>query len=720
MKTSNKTHPRILVIDDNAAIQEDFKKILGGQLMASSPLAELEGELFEEPAKPQQRETFRIDCAGQGAEALALVEAAEAAGDPYALAFVDVRMPPGWDGVETIERLWVASPELQAVLCTAYSDYTLRELVERFGQKDNLLILKKPFETVEVLQLAHALTRKWALGRHTRLRVENLEQTAQHRAQELSRETEERARAQSALQSSEARFATAFQSGPMPMAIQSWPEGRFLAVNTSFLELTGCSAEQILQHRAKELNLWENAGALEACLEPDGRVRNYSCTLRRQDGTIRNVVLSTEQLAEESQTCMLLVAQDVTERLKLEAGLRQAQKLEVVGRLVAGVTHEFNNVLTIIQGHAALLHSELAEGGRPTEYTRRILQASQRAAHFTRQLLGISHQRTVHFKAVQLPACVQQVRNMLEQSLAQRHQLSLVLGESLPLIRADECNVEQVLVNLVLNARDAMPSGGAILVGACQVNIPESYAERHNGAKAGSFVCLVVSDKGCGIPRDITNCIFEPFFTTKEVGKGTGLGLSLVRNIAEQHGGWVEVASEVGRGSSFKVFFPVWDGPAPVTEIPEVAPGGLKAGNGQTVLLVEDEPELREMARITLAEGGYRVIEAADGRDALQAWERDCDTIELVVTDMVMPNGVSGSELARTLQNHTPGLPVICTSGYTPEFIEKDIPTGNDTKFLPKPYLPSQLLALIGECLGKRMPKRGLNEVTLTPSFAPA
>ena len=534
MNATEEIVPRILVVDDNHAIHGDFRKTLLGTGSSSSPLEDLEAELFSKPGPQIKIGPFRVDFASQGPEALALAEAALKANDPYALAFVDIRMPPGWDGVETIDRLWKVSPDLQAVICTAYSDYSWHDIIGRFGHTDKLLILKKPFETVEVLQLAHALTRKWLLER----------------------------RSQAALLASEEKFGKAFQSSPMAMAIQSRAEGLFLAVNSSFLTLTGYTSEQILKRNVDELKLWKDAAALNAALQPEGRLRNHSCVVLRQDGEERDIVLCSEPLTADAQPCLLIVAEDVTEKLKLEAGLRQAQKLEVVGRLVAGVAHEFNNVLGVIQGHASLLQSQLAEDNRPTACTERILQASTRAANYTRQLLGITRQQPMVLKAVNLSTCIQRAQQLLEQSLGELHRVIVKLDEKVPPICADECNVEQVLINLVLNARDATPGGGEITIEAQAVDLSDTYIQRRGGIKSNGFVRLTVSDHGKGIPPDIAGHIFDPFFTTKEIGKGTGLGLWMVQGIVRRHGGWIELSSEVGKGSCFKIFLPIWNASA--------------------------------------------------------------------------------------------------------------------------------------------------------------
>ncbi len=702
---SSNPAPRILVIDDNVAIHDDFQKILGGQSPPASKLSRVEAELFGEPAKATQRVLFRIDCAAQGQEALALVEKSLAAHDPYALAFVDMRMPPGWDGLETIERIWQICPDLQAVICTAFSDYSWDEIINRFGHTDNLIILKKPFETVEVLQMAHALTKKWAFGRQARLRLEDLERMVQERTQKLQEQMEQLAAVQAALQISEERFSKAFHSSPIPMAIQSWPGGCFLAANASFFELAGYAAEQLLQHSSRDLKLWADEAALETATSVVGRVRKHACLLRRQDGTRRNTILWTEPMTLDANPCLLLVLMDVTEQLRLESELRQAQKLEIVGRLVASVAHEFNNILTIIQGHATLLHAIAEDAKTPTESIDRIVQAGDRAASFTNQLLAFSRKQPLNFKIANLSEAVRTLHRMLETSLGERYQLRLELADNLPHARFNEGGIDQILINLVLNARDALPNGGVIDVTTHGEVISEVNVAQRPRARAGQFVCLTVSDNGCGIPPETINHIFDPFFTTKQLGKGTGLGLSTVQSIVEQHFGWIEVASEPGRGSTFKINFPASEDTTLEPASPPPAAAVPVRGAGELVLLVEDEPVVREMARATLESGGYQVVEAGDGREALQIWDQRSADIDLVVTDMVMPNGVSGGALARTLQAQSPDLHVICTSGYTPDYIERDLPANDRITFLAKPYRPSRLLQVIQQCLNGKQPE---------------
>jgi two-component system, cell cycle sensor histidine kinase and response regulator CckA len=690
--------PRLLVIDDNAAIHEDFKKILGGRSTAGSRLGDAEKALFGGSNDSVERVAFRIDSAYQGKVALKMVQQAIAENDPYALAFVDVRMPPGWDGVETLEHIWKTSPNLQAVICTAYSDYSWDDLIRRFGQKDNLLILKKPFETVEVLQVAHALAKKWDLSFQAQLKMEDLDQMVRERTEKLQKEVEERARVQEALRISEERFSKAFQASPMPMAIQSLPDRRFLDANSSFLSLVGYAREQLVGCTDQELCLWEKSpGDKHDPAESDDRVRNRPSVLRHANGSCRNTLLWTEPLVIDSLPCLLVLVEDVSNRMKLEAQLRQSQKMEIVGRMTASVAHEFNNLLTVIQGHASLLKDGHLTGRNTGDSIERIVQATQRAASFTGQLLAFSRKQPLQqLKAVNVSETIRSMKKMLAQLVGERFELQLDCPSNVPFVRVSDGSIEQVLVNLALNARDAMPDGGKIWVGTSLEVLDESGASRHPEACAGRFVCLTVMDSGCGMNADVLAHIFDPFYTTKEVGKGTGLGLSAVHGIVHQHQGWVQVVSQLGHGSTFTIFIPVWE-EAPARAKLD-APKSLaesQRGSGETILVVEDDAGVRELARVTLEQGGYDIVEAGDGREALEVWENNRGAIDMLVTDVVMPNGLSGGSLATTLQERNPRLRVICTSGYNPEFIKKDLPTTRGIIFLPKPYSPQMLLEAV-------------------------
>ena len=716
------SQPRVLVIDDNAAIHNDFRKTLGSQPVAESRLEDLEKSLFGGTATPTERVSFRIDSAFQGREALALVQRALAENDPYALAFVDIRMPPGWDGVETIEHLWQCAPDLQAVICTAYSDYSWDDIARRLGQTDSLLILKKPFDTAEVLQVAHALTRKWSLTRQAKLQLEDLDRMVIERTQKLQQEVEERARVQEALRTSEERFSKAFRASPMAMAIQSDGDGRFLDANPSFLELTGYSADQLLQRTDIELRLWETHMAPSAGSgQREGRIRNQARALRRGDTSTRDTVVWVEPITLATGPCRLVIVEDTTDHLKLEAQLRQAQKLEAVGCLAAGIAHEFNNLLTVIQGHTDLLRDRPLGTRAATESIDRIAQASQRAASLTRRLLAFSHKQPVQLRPIQLPAAVRGLAKMLGQLIGERHQLQLDCAGTLPTIRADEGNVEQILFNLVLNARDAMAEGGTIRIATSLAVVGAEAARRSGEARPGRFICLSVADTGCGMSPQVLRRIFDPFYTTKDVGKGTGLGLSTVHGIVQQHGGWIEVASQVGQGSTFSIFLPVCEEAPGAEPAKEAARGSAcQPSTGETILIVEDEEIVREAARLALERGGYRVFEAGDGPQALAVWERCGVRVDLLVTDMVMPHGVSGGALARVLQARDAQLQALYTSGYSSEVVKEDLTLTHGVNFLRKPYDPPALLKAVRRCLDGRAPAPGQLQPALLPTPAAA
>jgi two-component system cell cycle sensor histidine kinase/response regulator CckA len=710
--TPSNTAPRVLVVDDNAAIHQDFRKILSGPASENSPLHDLEATLFEKPKSVIGRVSFRLDSAYQGQEALALVQQAIAANDPYVLVFMDIRMPPGWDGVETIERIWQVCPDLQMVLCSAYSDYTWDDLIRRFGHTDNLLILKKPFETVEVLQIAHALSKKWSLALQARLWMQDLDRLVRERTQELvlaneqlRAEVVERTKVQEALRISEERFSKAFRTSPMPMAIINLSEGRFLDVNDSFFRLTGFSAEELIAHTAAELKLWADyTGRKISALETGRQIHNHNCSLRTCDGTTHEVVLWAEPIALDCGPCALLIIEDISDQLRLETQLRQAQKMEAVGRLAAGVAHEFNNILTVIQGHAELLRDDRITPRQVADSSGRITQASQRAAGLTRQLLTFSRQQPVQLKPLNLSSVVRSTQKMLRQLLGERYDLQLDCAEALPTLMADEGNLEQILINLSINARDAMPNGGIIRIQTNQVNISAADTARNPDARPGHFLSITVNDNGCGISSDVLRRVFDPFFTTKEIGKGTGLGLSTIHGIVRQHQGWIEAASEIGRGSTFTVYLPVATGVAASPTISKrTTTDFTAAGQGETILVVEDDPSVRDLARATLERGGYRVLEAADGQMAIKAWDESLDKIAVLITDMVLPNGMSGGQLADQLQERDPQLRLICISGYGSETLKEDLPENfaPGVNFLSKPFDPHALLKAVKASLDR-------------------
>jgi PAS domain S-box-containing protein len=564
-------------------------------------------------------------------------------------------------------------------------------MTHRLGQTDNLLILKKPFETVEVLQMAHALSQKWKLGRQVKLQVEDLDKMVRQRTAEFH--------------ASEERFSKAFQASPIPLVILRCHDGGVIDSNESFSALTGHSREDVLKKTAADLELWGSISDSQSPNSANSRLRDKSCSLRRGDGSTRQVVLSTEPLSLGSVPCLLAIVEDITEQLKIEAQLRQAQKMEVIGRMAAGIAHEFNNLLTVIQGDVGLLQSANPGTIDRNALLDQIMQASQRAATFTRQLLAFSRKQVLQPRVLNVCELMSRMKKMLGRLIGEKFDLQIRSeGDSIS-VCADEGGLEQVLMNLVLNARDAMSEGGVVEISAELVTLDAGAAAKNSEARAGDFVRLEVTDHGSGMTPQILSRIFDPFFTTKDVGKGTGLGLSTIHGIVKQHEGWVEVVSEIGKGSTFKVFLPS-SNTLPARPVSAPKPATPEAGKGETILVVEDDVSVRELACMALRKRGYLVIQAAHGPEAIEVWKKSPGQVDLLLTDMVMPNGMSGGELAKDLMARNPNLKIIYTSGYSPEILKQDSILAQGINFLPKPYDLPALLKAVRLCLdGGKLPQ---------------
>ena len=957
---------RILIVDDQRAIHDDLRKLLS--VVPNEELKRLEGALFGD--EESRAESFDLDSAYQGEEGVAMVRQALAESRPYALAIVDVRMPPGWDGLHTIEKMWELDLNLQVVICTAYSDWSWQEIRQRFGATDRLLILKKPFDLEEVCQLAYALTEKWRLAR----------EQMRHRA-ELAAQTER-------------EFRTLFSGNPLPMWIYDLTTLRFLEVNDAAVQNYGYAHDEFLAMTIKDIRpasdvarlvtnvgqsrqTLEHAGswrhrvksgeiidveitshtitfadqpaalvmaqditerkraeqmllrqaelsalgaviglslanadsltrALQQCAEalvthleaafariwtlneregvlelqasaglythlngPHGKVPlgqfkigriaqnrkphltntvigdpevndqewarregmvafaghplivegrvvgvmalfarhalsdavisalasvadhvalgierhqsakalrtteermrfaleaagvgiwdmdyttgvyEWSETLEAQyglqpgtfggtfeafverihlddrasvletvgkamksgadfsvlhrtiwpDGTVRWLSsMGRVVLGEQGEPLRAVgVCLDVTERRTLEEQFHQAQKMEAVGQLAGGVAHDFNNLLTVILGFCELLLADRDPDGRRQGDIAEIQKAGARAAGLTRQLLAFSRKQIIEPTALDLNAVVADLRGMLGRLIGEDVKVILALRPELASVKADRGQVEQVVMNLVVNARDAMPKGGTLTIETANVELDEHYAKTHLTVKPGPYVALTVTDTGTGMTPDVQARLFEPFFTTKELGKGTGLGMATVHGIVTRSGGSVGVYSEVGRGTSFKVYFPRMDATEMIVNTP--APMARPRAETETVLLVEDEDGLRELAKRLLQQQGYTVLVAADADEALQLFEQN-RSIDVVLTDVVMPGG-SGPDLTSKLVERRPGLRVIYMSGYTDDAIVQHGVLKPGIAFLNKPFTSETLGRKIREVLDR-------------------
>jgi len=480
-------------------------------------------------------------------------------------------------------------------------------------------------------------------------------------------------------------------------------DSRFLMANKTLAKRFGKdSPSQILGLSDKDFFPAQQAAVLRAEEEQviaGETINEKEETFVLPDGQKRTLLVTKVPFRNsQGQICGLVgTGRDITERKQLEEQLRQSQKMEAFGQLAGGVAHDFNNLLTIILGHVALL--QLQESLNPDHAAGlvEIAKAAERAANLTRQLLTFSRRQLFQPKPLDLNEIVANTSKMLQRLIGEHIGLETHFAPGGAPIMADRTMMEQILINLAVNSRDAMPKGGRLIIQTAAIVISDADALATPKARPGAFIRLKVTDTGCGIaPKEIAR-IFEPFFTTKEVGKGTGLGLATVFGIVAQHHGWIEVESKVNAGAAFYIYLPRLPesekSQTEFTRAPEVR------GGKETILLVEDEAPVRSLARTLLEHKGYHVIEADSGLSALEIWREQRDTIDLLFTDMVMPEGISGRELAARLLAEKPGLKVIYSSGYTDDMLGESSPLRNNPNFLEKPFDSHKLLKRVRECL---------------------
>ena len=567
---SNENKPRILIVDDNPSIHADFRKILVAGAVSQS-LHDAAKAFFGDDDEPADDTGCKLDVdldsAYQGQEGYKKTLAAVKEGRPYTLAFCDMRMPPGWDGLTTIEHLWKADPDLQVVICSAYSDDTWVDISKRLGRSDRLLILKKPFDNAEVMQLAVALIEKRRLIGVASLKREELEQLVEER---------------------------------------------------------------------------------------------------------------TLQLKERDQA------------------LRQKQKLEALGSLAGGIAHEFNNLLQAIMGYTSFAMENLPKNEQPYEDLSYALQATERASSITGELLKFSRQEPAKKVIRNTNEIVDTMTVLLKPLLSPWIELSIDVCEDPGFVSVDLNQISQALVNLCINARDAMEKSGKLSIRLYRhTDVNETaYAKNPfpSDPATSDYAVIAVTDNGSGMSEEVIERIFEPFFTTKDVGKGTGLGLSMVFGALEDHGGCVTVESSEGAGSTFRLFLPLVSESTDKSLSTTPGQGSDSTRGTETILLAEDDATVRQVTARVLTSAGYTVIEAIDGRDAMTQIDEHLDTIQLALLDIVMPHK-SGHDVARHLAEVRPELQVIFCSGYDPELNgQAELELSMDHTHIRKPIVPSSLL----------------------------
>jgi PAS domain S-box-containing protein len=515
------------------------------------------------------------------------------------------------------------------------------------------------------------------------------------------RDITERKLSEAALRSSEMLFHSVWENSVDGMRLMDG-QGTIVAVNEAYCRLVGLSREQLEgQPFAAAYADSENPSEILCSFQEKFARHDVPKSVERLVTLLDGRVLklqTTNSLVEVrgGPPLVLSLIRDATRQAQLEDQLRQAQKMEAIGQLAGGIAHDFNNILTVIHGHASLLLAGHVTGV-PARCAQQIVQAADRATALTRQLLAFGRRHLMQPRLLDLNDVVGNLSKMLGRLLGEDIALQLSYSSQPAAVEADATMMEQILMNLAVNARDAMPQGGVLNLGIASVQVDPSHVAQQPQARPGHFVCLSAADTGCGIDPENLRRIFEPFFTTKAVGKGTGLGLATVYGIVNQHQGWIEVESQVGCGTTFKVYLPACEKTA--AQSPEAGTIHLPRGGHETILVVEDETPVRELVCGLLTSFGYQIIQAESGAKALQLWDSCKDKVDLVLTDLVMPDRLNGRELAEKLWAERPQLKVIFTSGYSAEVVGKQFVIGDDMTYLQKPYHPNTLASVVRDSL---------------------
>jgi PAS domain S-box-containing protein len=681
---------RILVVDDNRAVHDDFRKILCSGQETSPGLTAAEQLLFGESASTGQVPAFEIDSAYQGEEGLAKARQAAAAGRPYALAFVDVRMPPGWDGVETSVHLWQHCPDLQIVICTAYSDYSWNSMLARLGNNDQLVILKKPFDTMEVLQLANALTEKWRLHQEAALKLEQLETLVQKRTadlhaanQSLQSEILVRKDAQACIRD-QARMLNlahdAIHVRDLDGSVRFW--------NQSAERLYGWTSAEVLGNRITDLS---GPGADDAAQERKARAQvekgDWNGELNRCSKTGRPfLVHSRWTLVCDPQgqpKSILVIDSDITEKKKLEAQLLHAQRMDSIGTLAIGIAHDLNNILAPVLMIGPLLRAEIKDRG-----TLALLDSmeagAQRGAGVVKQILTFARGAQGVRAPLQTSRLLREFSAFIRETFPGNITLKFAVPKDLWMVEGNSTELHQVLVNLCHNAREAMPQGGSLTLSARNTTLDATAAAAIPSANPGRYVLWIVADTGAGIEPRHLDRVFDPFFTTKEVGKGPGLGLSTVLGIVNGCGGCIELKSQSGRGTEVKVYLPAAAGaPQPAALLPEPPRGA-----GELVLILDGDEALAAVVQKVLAASGYRVLASSDEAEAVELYRRNWRQIGVVLADLMMPDM---EKTIGTLRRINPAILLLASATVSVGQIPASLRVP-DKLFLRKPYQTGVLL----------------------------
>lgn len=520
-----------------------------------------------------------------------------------------------------------------------------------------------------------------------------------HRAEQLAiSDVTEQQEAERALVESELNYRTLFQQSADAICVNTW-DGRVVDANQAFLDLFGFTQEEARDMDIRSIYLDPNdREEFRKEVERTGFLKDYEIKRRKKDGTVIDCLLSSTAQRDDHGNIIgyQCIFRDVTEHKRLESQLLQAQKMEAVGTLAGGIAHDFNNLLQVTMGFSELLLLERKETDPEYEDLRKIFEAARTGADLVQRLLAFSRKAESKQRPINLNHQVEQARKILRRTIPRMIEIELRLSDSLSAINADPAQMEQLIMNLTLNARDAMHEGGKLTISTENTTLDDDYCSTHLGAQPGANVLLTVSDTGSGMDKETLENIFDPFFTTKAVGRGTGLGLAVVHGIAQQHGAHIVCESEPGKGTTFKIYFPSLDQERSASET-TVQPIKFPSGT-ETILLVDDEDFVRDFGERILGRYGYKLLVAKNGKEALEIYRKEKDNISLVILDLIMPE-MGGKQCMRELLEINPAAKVLLASGYESGGGPLDARQLGAAGFVRKPFNVAKILQKVRQII---------------------
>ncbi|MBU0995442.1 MAG: response regulator [Proteobacteria bacterium] len=676
-KEISEENKRILVIDDDAEICNVYKKVLSPQVRhKNSALQQMENLLDtgKDPLKKRKTD-FIVEAASQGQKGFELVKASIEQKKPFAVAFIDIRMPPGWDGMETAKRIRAIDSHIEIVIVTAYSDRSRDEIVQVVGAPEKLLFLRKPFDSEEILQLALSLTEKWNIARK-----------------------EEKTKSE--LIRSESRFRALVET-TSDFVWETDADGRFTYCSPVCENMYGYQADELIGLSLFNSMAYRGDGiALENFFTENSDTQtsfyNIERSIQKKNG--QQVYVETSGTKVFNQNGAVInyrgIDRDITQRkqneeekIRLEKQYRQSQKMEAIGTLAGGIAHDFNNILSVIMGYTQLAKNALPVGSAAKTFLEKVMLANNRAAELIHQILAFSRQTEKEMKPINMGAAIKETLHMLRASLPSTIKISqdiqIELGKDV--IRADATQINQMLMNLCTNAAQSMKSnGGRLYVSLESIEIEEVRDAIYSDLNPGAYLKISVSDTGHGMDQQVMEKIFEPFYSTKQVGEGTGLGLSVVHGIVKNHGGVIKVYSRPGKGSTFTIILPRFKGEGSVESKFDTGFTEIPTGT-EKILFVDDEKDLVDIGKELIGSLGYKVTATSNSMEALKIFTNQYKEFDLVITDMTMPD-MTGEILAKNILTIRPDMPIILCSGFTDATVYKKVKAIGVREYVMKPF----------------------------------